>query len=231
MAKRTLVCAKLSLGIILLILPAAMLSGGIRNVQAYEALNRLQLQKTEQERIIPLIEQAEEQELPTDYLILRIQEGVAKKIPLQKIEAALQQDMAVLESARTLVYTALGPVRGEGFLKDTAHWNRIATLIKEGIGQQHMLELLQLADGSYDQLRHAGGLLLALHQWEIDDRTSMHIIKSLTQSEISSDEYRNVITLFQEALSRHIPVSEMAERIIRFAAESHSFAQLQRLTR
>jgi hypothetical protein len=53
----------------------------------------------------------------------------------------------------------------------------------------------------------------------------------MIQSPIPSDEYRNTMTLFQEGLSRHIPVSEMAERIIRFAKESHSFAQLQRLTR
>jgi hypothetical protein len=59
----------------------------------------------------------------------------------------------------------------------------------------------------------------------------MRIVESMIQSPIPSDEYRNTMTLFQEGLSRHIPVSEMAERIIRFAKESHSFAQLQRLTR
>jgi hypothetical protein len=230
MAKYASAYVKLLFCIMILILPVAMLSGSI-NKQQPGAFKNLPIPGPTQERLVPLIDQAEEQKLPTDYLILRVQEGVAKQIPLPKIEAALQQDMVVLETARTLVYTALGVSRGEALLKDSAHWTRIATLLKEGIDDHHMLQLLQLAGESQDKLRYAGGLFLALHQWEVDDQTSMRIVESMIQSPIPSDEYRNTMTLFQEGLSRHIPVSEMAERIIRFAKESHSFAQLQRLTR
>ncbi len=93
----TILCAITGFGLMAMLSP---------NTHADEAARRMlrdhQIAGRDAERIIAYFNESEELGLPTEFLRLRLREGVTKQVDVEQIQAALAQRMQMLKQARKL---------------------------------------------------------------------------------------------------------------------------------
>ena len=217
-------------------LVGSLLPAGTWDAQVNNALQRSSYSQQEKHQVQTLFTQAEDQQAPVELLINRLDEGVAKQVPAQLLQNALQQELESFTAAKNIVSTYLNKREAERIIADTAVWSRIATLYRQGISQHDLGELIkvfnkQTVKEKWNNFRYGGGLLIALRQWGVTPESSLAVVKALALSSIAGDEYRRVIDLFNSALANRISSDAMAQRIIEAAPRSRTMSILERQVR
>ncbi|HDQ14849.1 MAG TPA: hypothetical protein ENN41_08555 [Sediminispirochaeta sp.] len=167
----------------------------------------------------------QKKEVPSEMLLPRLQEGVAKQVPLFRLSTALERDLDNLIVARDLI---LKNNTSESYIKNQGSWQRIANMLAAGFDQDEIVGLLELCSGKPEEFRHVSLLYAALQKWGIADDEIMDVSRALVSSPIPSTEYIAVMDLYRAARGRRIRPEELSERIIVEAKNVERVEELER---
>ena len=221
---------------VLWILAGSSLSADSSFARVEQKLQSSQFSETDKDQLMGILEQAEQQLIPTEVLVLRLEEGLAKRIPPHSLYNALMLELQAYNETRKLVLDRLGHQEGTRVLSDSTIWSRTATLYRQGVPEVDLAALLdmfnrQKSQEKWDNYRYGGGLLIALRQWGLDNGPSLSVIEALSRSPIQGEDYRVVVDLFTTGFANRIAPDDMVRRIVQSAPRSRSITMLERLVR
>lgn len=236
MAKR---CSKTGIVLILMvlwILAGSLLSADSSFARVEQKMQTSQFSQTDTDQLMGVLEQAEQQLIPTEALVLRLEEGLAKRVPPHSLYNAMKLELQAYDETRRLVLDRLGHQEGTRLLSDSTVWSRTATLYRQGVPEADLVALLDMfnhqeSQEKWDNYRYGGGLLIALRQWGLDDGPSLSVIEALSRSPIPGEDYRMVVDLFTAGFANRIAPDDMVRRIVQSAPRSRSITMLERLVR
>ena len=221
---------------VLWILAGSLLSADSSFARVEQKLQSSQFSETDKDQLMGVLEQAEQQLIPTEVLVLRLEEGLAKRIPPHSLYNALMLELQAYNETRKLVLDRLGHQEGTRVLSDSTIWSRTATLYRQGVPEVDLAALLdmfnrQKSQEKWDNYRYGGGLLIALRHWGLDNGPSFSVIEALSRSPIPGEDYRVVVDLFTTGFANRIAPDDMVRRIVQSAPRSRSITMLERLVR
>ena len=218
------------------ILAGSMLSAGVWAPQVDKSLQFSPFAESERKQLRRVFEHAELQQIPVEILVLRLEEGLAKRISPQLLYEALMRELHAYEETRNLVLKQLSQDEATLLLTNTTIWSRTATLYQQGVPEKDLIALLgmfscQSSKEKWNNYRYGGGLYIALQQWGLADELSLSVVEALSKSSIAGDEYRAILDLFNIGFANRVAPGDMAQRIIKSAPRSRSITMLERLVR
>jgi hypothetical protein len=148
--------------------------------------------------------------IPAELLVPKLEEGIAKRIPAQRVLDALKQEREGLLKARALILRVEG---GEQVLADRASWARTANLLAGGISETEVEGLILLCRSRVKDFRPATYLYVALKEWGLGREPSFSLIGALLSSSISTDSFMGVMDLLATGRRRRIAPEELVQRI------------------
>lgn len=160
--------------------------------------------------IISFFTETDRADLPAELLVPKLEEGIAKRIPAQRVLDALKREREGLLKARALILRVEG---GEQVLADRASWARTANLLAGGISETEIEGLILLCRSRVGDFRPATYLYAALKEWGLGQEPSFSLIGALLRSSISADSFMGVMDLLATGRRRRIAPEELVRRI------------------
>ena len=182
--------------------------------------------RTEIQSVLNSFELAESKDIPGDMLVPRVQEGVAKGVPVPRLQMALKNDIEYLMSARRLFAEAEAE---EVFLNREDQWKRAANMLAAGFGSDELANLIQICKVDPEKFRPLSLLYASLSTWGLSKEDGLLVTKALVSSSISTEEYEGILDLYRTARRERIRPEELTERIATQAGSSKSVEELKRV--
>ncbi len=189
---------------------------------------------TEQESatIKDIFKEAEEKRVPTELLIPRLEEGLAKQVSPEGIAQVLSRELGAYDTTRVLILRVLGQKTGDQVLQDVLPWTRTVLLSLQGTSESELTELLvafnqQKSKDKWDNYRFGCSLYAALLQWGIDQKNSMALVVAVSRSSLPGADYRGVLDLIIAGGKLRVVPEVMTERIIQAVPKARSIEALE----
>ena len=189
---------------------------------------------TEQESttIKNIFKDAEERRIPTELLIPRLEEGLAKQVSPEGIAQVLSRELGAYDTTRALILRVLGQKTGDQILQDVLPWTRTVLLALQGTPEAALTELLmafnqQKSKDKWDNYRFGCSLYAALVQWGIDQNNSMALVVAVSRSTLPGADYRGVLDLIIAGGKIRVSPDVMTERIIQAVPKARSIEVLE----
>jgi len=179
-------------------------------------------QKTE---IAAFFTRMEHTGIPSELLLPKLQEGIAKRVPAHRVLAVLEAEAESLVEARTLLLRIEG---GQPMLSDRASWARTANLLSGGIPRDEIEALIALCVSRVGTYRPATYLYVALSEWGLDRKRALELIAALVDSSIPPDRYMGVMDLLATGRRRRIAAEELARRIQEHLSHVNRLKELEK---
>jgi hypothetical protein len=168
---------------------------------------------------------AESSDIPPRMLLPRVQEGIAKGVPPERMVTALEKDLTHLKEARGLITSVEG---GRVLLEDRAQWQRAANMLAAGYTEDEVGELVRLCAGEPSEFRQVSILYVSLDKWGLPREEILSVAEALISSPISSGEYEGVVDLYRRARRQRIRPEVLTERIVSEARNAVTVEELRR---
>jgi hypothetical protein len=165
---------------------------------------------TERESIVNLFRDAEEKGIPPAFIIPRLEEGIAKNIPYNRLITALSVEIACLESARDLLLSLDSELPE---VHKATIWLRTCILLSNDVAPEIIFEIASKSRDRWEDYREATALFLALTHWGLSDEDGLRVVSCLLESVVPGKDFTGVITLFTRARSMRISPGELIERM------------------
>jgi hypothetical protein len=165
---------------------------------------------TQKTSITAFFAETERAGIPGGLLLPKLEEGIAKRAPAQRVLDALKRESEGLLKARALIRRVEG---GEQVLADRASWARTANLLAGGISETEIEGLILFCRSRMGDFRPATYLYVALREWGLGREPSFSLIGALLSSSISTDSFMGVMDLLATGRRRRIPPEELVQRI------------------
>lgn len=222
--------------VILFILAGIALPARAWDIQVEQKLAPSQFSETDKQQIREVFEQAEQQQLPVEMLVLRFEEGLAKRVQVQTLQEVLNRELQAYQETKLIAAHALGSEVSHQLLSDNTIWSKIVTLFQQGVPQPDLIALLEIynrqaSKDRWNNFKYGGGLLMALRQWGLNDDQSLSIVNALSLSSIPGADYRAVLEILNTGISKRISSGDLVQRIVESAPKSRSITMLERLVR
>lgn len=218
------------------VLVGSILPAGTWNARFERTVESAHFTESEEQQIHNLLTEAQEDQIPVDLLVLRLEEGVAKRVPTSTLYNALELERQAYSYTRDLIVHELGLQEAERIVSDSTIWSRVTTIYRQGVPDEDLKALIamfnkQRSAERWNNFRYGGGLLIALRQWGLEDTLSLQVVEALSRSSIPGEDYRAVIDLFNAGISNRTSLEDIANRIIESAPNSRSLKVLERMVR
>ena len=211
---------------IFILCAAALVIGLPIYAQSVEsALERSGYSQTHRNSIISFFAEAEQSEIPTDLLLPKLEEGIAKGIPAPRVLGALMKEVDNLLRTRALM---LRSEEGRRLLADPASWARAANLLSVGVGEDEIEQLIALCGARIQGFRPASYLYVAVVEWGLPGDTSLDLIGALLSSSIPPDSYMGIMDLLTIGRRRRIAPEELVQRIQQHLGRAKSIKELEK---
>jgi hypothetical protein len=218
------------------VLVGSILPAGTWNARFERTVESAHFTESEEQQIHNLLTEAQEDQIPVDLLVLRLEEGVAKRVPTSTLFNALELERQAYSYTRDLIVHELGLQEAERIVSDNTIWSRVTTIYRQGVPDEDLKALIamfnkQRSAERWNNFRYGGGLLIALRQWGLEETLSLQVVEALSRSSIPGEDYRAVIDLFNAGISNRTSLEDIANRIIDSAPNSRSLKVLERMVR
>lgn len=218
------------------VLVGSILPAGTWNARFERTVKSAHFTESEEQQIHNLLTEAQEDQIPVDLLVLRLEEGVAKRVPTSTLYNALELERQAYSYTRDLIVHELGLQEAERIVSDNTIWSRVTTIYRQGVPDEDLKALIamfnkQRSAERWNNFRYGGGLLIALRQWGLEETLSLQVVEALSRSSIPGEDYRAVIDLFNAGISNRTSLEDIANRIIDSAPNSRSLKVLERMVR
>lgn len=218
------------------VLVGSILPAGTWNARFERTVESAHFTESEEQQLHNLLTGAQEDQIPVDLLVLRLEEGVAKRVPSSTLYNALELERQAYSYTRDLIVHELGLQEAERIVSDNTIWSRVTTIYRQGVPDEDLKALIamfnkQRSAERWNNFRYGGGLLIALRQWGLEETLSLQVVEALSRSSIPGEDYRAVIDLFNAGISNRTSLEDIANRIIDSAPNSRSLKVLERMVR
>ncbi len=195
-------------------------------------LPKTQFTESQYDAIHGIFREAELKRIPTELLMPRLAEGVAKQVPPERITPVLMRELAAYDTARTLIFQVLGEETGESVLQAGSPWNWTVLLRLQGTSELEIVKLLkafnqQKTIDKWDNYRFGCSLYAALVQWGIDPDDSLELVVAVSKSTLPGVDYRGILDLIIAGDRIRVPLPEMVQRIIKAVPKIRSMDALE----
>jgi hypothetical protein len=184
-------------------------SAGAQSVESIA--NDHDLSAREREQILAVFEHARELDIPSEFLLPRLQEGLRKRVPPPRLAAALTQDLERLRSARVLLRRSSD---GRELLQDRASWARTANLLRYPLSEREVEVLVDAADGDPGSYRSGSALYVQLREWGVEEIQSAALTKAALESDLPESEYPGILEILVRGRQDQLAVDRIVERLV-----------------
>ncbi|UCF99379.1 MAG: hypothetical protein JSV89_07525 [Spirochaetaceae bacterium] len=175
--------------------------------------------------IIAFFAQIENDGIPGEMLLPKLEEGIAKRVPAPKVLAALKRESENLQQARELILRIEG---GERLLADRAYWARTANLLATDVSAAEIERLIVLCRTRIEGFRPASYLYVAMLNWGLSGEPAFDLIATLLASALPPDSYMGVMDLLATGRRRRIPPEELIRRIQEHLQHASTIKELEK---
>jgi hypothetical protein len=180
---------------------------------------------TQKASITIFFAETEHADIPAELLVPKLEEGIAKRIPAQRVLDALKREREGLLNARVLILSVEG---GEQVLADRASWARTANLLAGGISETEIEGLILVCRSRMGDFRPATYLYVALREWGLGREPSFSLIGALLSSSISADSFMGMMDLLATGRRRRIQPEELVQRIEEHLKQVKTIEELEK---
>lgn len=198
--------------------PAAAQSiSSILSHSSYTSTDRQQIEST--------IRRAEQDGIPRDMLVPRLQEGISRHAPAALVLQVLRRNVAHLVAARSILENAPG---GEEVLADQSAWSLTATLLAAGVASSDILGLASASKGNSLTYRSAALLYGSLTGWGLNARQALQVCLAAAHSHLPASQYSGISDIFVRARAMRIPPARMVARLLDALPQAGTYEDLER---
>lgn len=164
-----------------------------------------------QKEIIRLVfEEAEAQGIPSELILPRLEEGIAKKVPVNRLIKVLTKEIECLVQAHDLLLS----VDPDLVLSETPSiWLRTGILFSKHIPAETVRAIAGACMSRWEDYRDATVLYLSLTQWGLKSSEALMIVDSVLKSAIPGPDFIGIITIFIRGRSMNISPEEIITRM------------------
>jgi hypothetical protein len=203
-----------------------LLVGALGSAETVDsALGKSPYSESQKTEIAAFFTRMERTGVPSELLLPKLQEGIAKRVPAHRVLAVLEAEAESLLEARTLLVRIEG---GQLVLSDRASWARTANLLSGGIPRDEIEALVDLCATRAGTYRPATNLYVALSEWGLDRMCTLELIAALVASSIPPDRYMGVMDLMATGRRRRIAAEELSRRIMEHVGQVTSLEELEK---
>ena len=189
-----------------------------------ELVERGSFSPEQREEVADLFADAEAAGVPTELLLPRLAEGLAKRVPSARILAALRDRVSSLLDARVF----LREIDAYGLLADPASWARTANLLDAQLDEGAVAVVARAAAERPATFRPATALLASLVEWGLDETEATALSAATAVSDIDPADYPVVVDILAEGRVLRIDVADIVERLLETLPEATSARSLRR---
>ena len=209
--KRALPCSPLGRAAICLLV--FLLASGAAAVTAAaddleELLRRGGFDPARRGDVRAVFEEAADRGVPSALLLPRVEEGLAKGVPADRMLRGIERELSLLLEAREILSEEAGVL-----LKDQASWARTANLLAGGLSQREVRTLARVASARPRDYRSATYLYVALAEWGLPRDQAGLLLEALVASRVPGEEFAGIVEILVEGRRARIPPERLAERI------------------
>ena len=206
---------------LLLPLPVAALEGEVEDL-----LSRADYSGSAEARIESVFERADSDDVPSEFLVPRLAEGVAKGVPGSRVAAVLEGRLDTLLSARRILEDNQYPVAA-GQSGSRGLWSAAALLLWDDSPEQHLARLARESGGRRPALRESFSLYASLIAWGLSRSQALEIGVATLSSDLNVADYPGIVRILTEARTQRIPIPQVIERIVNEIPQSGSLSGLR----
>lgn len=174
-----------------------------------------------------IFEEARREGVPTELLLPRLQEGLAKRVPASRVAQALEADLGNLIRARSVLNEVPG---GNRFLDDSGRWARAANLLAAGRRESEVKALATASASRPEAFRPASALYVSVIHWGLDEPAALALVQAAVDSSLSTSAFPGIAELIAEGRRKRIRPSQLVERLVVGLGQSANLEELRRLT-
>ncbi len=176
--------------------------------------------------VLAEFEKAEAAGIPEAFLLPRIEEGMAKNVPVPRIIDVIRREREAFALALGLLKET-GYAGTDGTGPPVAEWQRTAHLLLSGVKDDDAVSLLRAFGERKEDFRQGTNLYLALVKWGIDPVDSLRLTSLAAVSPLAADSFMGIPELFIEARRQRIRTGDIIERIAQELPRSRSLDSLK----
>ncbi|MFW6139321.1 MAG: hypothetical protein ACOC7U_09120 [Spirochaetota bacterium] len=174
-------------------------------------LNRSQFSDAQKQSVVLLFNRAADKHIPPEMLLPRLQEGLAKNLPYQKLLEALENYIHRLEESRNILKQVDG---GEKLVQNRASWARTAHLLAGEITEEEIKKVAAASSHRWKDYREATYLFASLTKWGLSSKKALDLTTEVLHSPLKGGEFTGVVDVLIKGRQLKINPEELAERII-----------------
>ena len=167
---------------------------------------------------------AENQGIPVELLLPRLEEGIAKKVNAGRLLAALEREQGLLLQARGLLTGLDGGAR---LLEDQASWARAANLLSAGYGSGEVEELARASLSRLGDFRPAASLYVSLRGWGLPSSQALDLLRGLLASPIRGERFPGIMEILIEGRRLRLPPEILIRRLLAQLPETGTIEELR----
>ncbi|MBN2440475.1 MAG: hypothetical protein JXJ04_04000 [Spirochaetales bacterium] len=164
----------------------------------------------QKDSIIALFKEAAEKGIPSPLLLPRLEEGVAKKVPYEKLMIVLSREISFLEQARDLLESLDKTLI---LADEPLLWLRTGLLFSKGVPREIIVAIASKSIQRWDDFREATSLYLSLEKWGLSEQEALLVVESVLASGLPGQDFMGIISIFTQGRSLYISPKEIIERI------------------
>jgi hypothetical protein len=162
------------------------------------------------ENIRQIFDDAGAKGIPPNFILPRLEEGIAKKVPFKRLINVLVKEIECLVQARELLASVDPDLV---LLEESSIWLRTGILVSKGIPTTVIRAIAYASLSRWGDYRDATVLYLSLTQWGLTDDEALIVVESVLQSAINGQDFIGLMNVFTRGRSLHISPEEIIIRI------------------
>ena len=180
----------------------------------------------EQSEFTRLFSEAASDGLPTDVLLPRLQEGIAKNVPFDGLLPALEAYVTQLRHARAVLASVQD---ARAVLHDTASWARAANLLTAGYSEDSLRRIAAACAVKPEAFRPATSLFVSLVEWGLAREAALDLTQAAVLSSVDPGEYADLARILSDASRAREDPDDAAGRIADHLRSGRTIRQIDRI--
>jgi hypothetical protein len=192
-----------------------------------DALDRADYPPAQERAIRAVFERADQRDVPSQLLLPRLQQGIAKSVSAPRVAQALEHDLRALLHARDAV---LQTPAGDAIVDDTASWARAANLLDAGRSTEELRNLAGVCAERPEAFRPATSLYVSAVDWGLEESAALGLVEAAVDSSLPASDLPGITRLLVEGRRARIRPDRLVQRMVATLPHVDSLSELRNRT-
>lgn len=191
---------------------------------AEEILSKSKYSPSDRAAVLDIFEKAGREGIEEFYLLPRLMEARAKRVPASRLLAALEKEVQFLITARKLL---LESREGRKLLKSEAPLQRTANLLSWGLSETEIRKIVHAAGAEADTYQNATYLFVSLADWGLERDIALQLTAAAAESKIDENDFPGILDLLVRSRRSSRTPAEQGRKIIELLPVVADFSDLK----